>query len=73
MGKDKGTTAYNDNLKYFKTVKHMSMFGIDLMLATEENDDGTLHRFTRKRHVDVSRCKWLRYRLLYGILSLSCM
>ena len=72
IGKDKGTITYKDSLKYFKTAKHMSIFGMELMLPTEENADGTLHKFTRKRHADVSRCKWLRYGILYGILYPSC-
>ena len=57
MGKDRGTITYNDSFKYFKTVKHMSMFGMEVMSPTEENAEGTLHRFTRKRHVDVSHAR----------------
>ena len=72
MGKDRGTTTYNDSLKYSKTIKHMSIFGMELMLPTDEIAEGTLHRFTRKRHVDVSHPRWLRYGLLYGILRKSC-
>ena len=71
-GRERGTIAYNVSLKYSKTAKHMSIFGMELMLPTEENADGTLHKFTRKRHADVSRCKWLRYGILYGILYPSC-
>ena len=71
-GRESGTITYNDSLRYFKTAKHMSILGMEAMLPTEENADGTLHRFTRKRHADVSRCKWLRYGLLYGILNTSC-
>ena len=71
-GKESGTLTYNASLKYFKTAKHMSIFGMEVMLPTEENADGTLHRFTRKRQVEVSCCKWLRYGLLYGILYQSC-
>ena len=70
-GRERGTITYNDSLKYFKTAKHVSIFGMELMLPTEENADGLLHKFTKKRHIEVSRCKWLRYGLLYGILYQS--
>ena len=64
--------AYNKSLKFPKITKHMSIFGTEVILPTDENADGLLHKFTRKRQAEVRHCRWLRNWLLYGILRLSC-
>ena len=60
-GKESGTITYNNSLKYFKTTQDMSIWSLCYLLQRRMLKE----RCIRKKHVDMSRLKGLRYGLLY--------